>query len=106
VKYGLGNWLDAATSPDDHRFGHSLGAFGFLPFVDLDRPLFGAFMIKGAGGINDAALPVYQSMLASIAATLDQQACDHVETFDAVAGDGFESPIVDLTNTTAPAEEP
>jgi CubicO group peptidase (beta-lactamase class C family) len=96
VRYGLGNWLDAATSPDDHRFGHSLGAFGFFPFVDLDRPLFGVFMIQGPAGINDAALPVYQSMLTSIATTLDQQPCDRIETFDALAGDGFESPVVDL----------
>jgi CubicO group peptidase (beta-lactamase class C family) len=96
VRYGLGNWLDATRAPGAPPFAHSLGAFGFFPFVDVQRGLFGVFMIEGAAGINTLAMPAYTEMLVSIGAELDAQACDPVERFVGVAGDGFESPVVDL----------
>ena len=85
VHYGLGHWIEG----DLH---HSLGAFGFFPFVRTASGTYGVFMIRGPAGINDVALPAYRDMLAAI----DTGGCDPVERPDGVAGDGFEAPAVDL----------
>lgn len=95
VRYGLGNWLDPARIIDgEGARGHSLGAFGFFPFIDFERDLFGIFMIRGPAGINTSALPVYEQMLADIGSEFDSAACTEAVYFDGIAGDGFESPAV------------
>lgn len=96
VRYGLGNWLDASRAGPDDAFAHSLGAFGFFPFLDRRDGFFGVFMIEGAAGINDRALPVYLAMLDDIRAEFAASACDRIESFPGIAGDGFESARVAL----------
>jgi CubicO group peptidase (beta-lactamase class C family) len=98
IRYGLGNWLDDTRIVNaEGPFGHSLGLFGFFPFVDFERAVFGIFMLKGPAGFNDTALPVYEQMLASVGNELDAYDCDEIELFAAIAGDGFESPQVVLS---------
>lgn len=57
VRYGVGAWIDGIGGPDRPHFVHSLGAFGFMPWVDFERHVFGVFMIRGLGAINSAAIP-------------------------------------------------
>jgi CubicO group peptidase (beta-lactamase class C family) len=47
--YGLGEWLDV-QAPDGRPIQvSSPGAFGFRPWLNLDRGLFGVFMMRRAG---------------------------------------------------------
>ncbi len=90
IRYGLGNWI-APGPQGEPTFSHSLGAFGFFPWFDTSRGLYGAFMIRGGAGINDQAFPVYLQMVADITARFDAGGCTpitptdevFVETFDA-----------------------
>jgi hypothetical protein len=70
---------------------HSLGAFGFMPWVDFQREVFGVFMIRGGGAINAAAIPAYREMFAAIEAELDGRECGLVERFDEVFVDDLEA---------------
>jgi CubicO group peptidase (beta-lactamase class C family) len=96
LQYGLGNWLDPSRANPDQALGHSLGAFGFFPFVDFRDGIFGAFMIRAPSGINETALPVYEAMLLDIRNERGSNDCEPVEWFPDIAGDGFESPRVEL----------
>jgi hypothetical protein len=69
---------------------HSLGAFGFMPWVDFGREVFGVFMIRGFGAINGAAIPAYREMLAAIEADLDGGTCGWERRFDEVFVDDVE----------------
>jgi CubicO group peptidase (beta-lactamase class C family) len=89
VRYGLGAWLSTqAVAPS---LLHSLGAFGFLPWVDRERRLYGAFMIRGSGGVNDAAYPAYATMLAGIITEFDAAACTPIALEDGIFAAGFEA---------------
>lgn len=91
VRYGMGSWIDSARPPAQPALIHSLGAFGFFPWVDFDRQLFGVFMIRGAAGVNERSLPVYTGMLQSIAEDVDATGCTLIEAFDEIFVDGFGS---------------
>ena len=89
VRYGLGAWL--STQGDlAPALLHSLGAFGFMPWLDRERKLYGAFMIRGSGGVNDAAYPTYSAMLAGIIDEFDAATCTPVVAEDGILADGFE----------------
>jgi CubicO group peptidase (beta-lactamase class C family) len=91
VRYGLGAWIDGVGGPDRPRLVHSLGAFGFMPWVDFERKVFGVFMIRGFGAINTAAIPAYREMFATIEAELDAGTCGWEERFDEVFADDVEA---------------
>ena len=91
VRYGLGAWIDGIGGPDRPRFVHSLGAFGFMPWVDFEREVFGVFMIRGFGAINGAAIPAYRDMITAIEAELDGGTCGWEEHFDEVFVDDLEA---------------
>jgi len=91
VRYGLGAWIDGLGGPDRPRFVHSLGAFGFMPWVDFERRVFGVFMIRGFGAINSAAIPAYREMLAAIDAELATGTCGWEQRFDEVFVDDLEA---------------
>lgn len=91
VRYGFGAWIDGVGGPDRPRLVHSLGAFGFMPWVDFERRVFGVFMIRGAGAINSAAIPAYRDMLTSIEAQLTTATCGWEERFDEVFVDGLDT---------------
>jgi hypothetical protein len=91
VRYGVGAWIDGIGGPDRPHFVHSLGAFGFMPWVDFERHVFGVFMIRGLGAINSAAIPAYRDMLAAIEAELDGGTCAWVERFDELFVDDIEA---------------
>lgn len=86
VRYGLGQWLTGTQA----EFSHSLGAFGFFPWLNRTRESWGVFMVRGGAGFNTAAVPVYEQMLADIDADLASGSCDWVERFDEVLVGGFE----------------
>jgi CubicO group peptidase (beta-lactamase class C family) len=90
VRYGLGSWLYNDRPITEAPLIHSLGAFGFFPWVDFDREIFGIFMIKGNTGINDVAVNVYDAMLDSIKARYDASGCTPVELFDEIFVDAFD----------------
>ena len=90
VRYGLGSWLYNDRSSNQAPLIHSLGAFGFFPWVDFERRIYGVFMIKGDPGINDTAILVYDSMLASIKAEYDARACTPIEWEDEIFVGEFE----------------
>lgn len=90
IRYGIGAWLENEPGHDEATFLHSLGAFGFFPWVDRLRGLYGIFMIRGAAGINDSALPVYRQMLAAIDAETVAGACTPIEFEDEVFVGGFD----------------
>jgi CubicO group peptidase (beta-lactamase class C family) len=91
VRYGIGAWIDGVGGTARPRLVHSLGAFGFMPWVDFDREVFGVFMIRGFGAINSAAIPAYREMFAAIEAQLDARECGLVERFDEVFVDDFDA---------------
>lgn len=90
VRYGLGSWLygprDAARPP----LVHSLGAFGFFPWIDFESNRFGVFMVRAtAATYNANAIPIYLRMVDSINAELNT-GCEHIERFEEIWVDGFE----------------
>ncbi|UXI68952.1 serine hydrolase domain-containing protein [Tahibacter amnicola] len=87
VRYGLGSWMIGERPPGEAPLIHSLGMFGFMPWVDLEKHRFGVFMIRGDAGVNDRAWPVYQQMLTDIGTAFDQ-GCSPVEWFDEIFGAG------------------
>lgn len=91
VRYSLGAWLYNDQRPADAPpLIHSLGAFGFFPWVDFQREVYGVFMIQGNTGINNFAVPVYDAMLDSIKAQLDAASCTPIEWSDEIFVGEFE----------------
>lgn len=81
VGYGLGGWIVPSRPDTQLPLMHSLGAFGFFPFVDFERGLFGAFMIRGQNSVHSRALPVYLEMLDAVFAQFDDDDFDPIEPF-------------------------
>lgn len=90
VLYGLGSWHDNTRPQTDRPLIHSLGAFGFFPWVDFKHGLYGVFMIRGLPGINTRGFDIYLSMLQSIRDEVSNQQCDRIETEIDVFADGGE----------------
>lgn len=90
VRYSLGAWLYNDRPLDAPPLIHSLGAFGFFPWVDFQREIYGVFMIQGSTGINNIAVPVYDAMLESIKTTVDTNACTPIEWTDEIFFGEFE----------------
>lgn len=91
IKYGVGSWLEPNRPVNQAALIHSLGAFGFFPWVDFERGLFGIFMLRGGAGINSAAYPSYLRMLSDIASEADSLNCGLVDSFDEILNAGFEA---------------
>ncbi len=91
VRYSVGSWIEPDRPTSQAPLIHSLGAFGFFPWVDFHRGLFGIFMVRGNAGINNTAFQSYTQMLTSIAAESDSGSCTPVELFDEVLNAGFEA---------------
>ena len=90
VLYGIGSWLDNTRPLTDRPLIHSLGAFGFFPWVDFREGLYGVFMIRGQPGINARGFAVYLDMLQAIRDEVGSAQCDRVETVDDVFAEGME----------------
>jgi CubicO group peptidase (beta-lactamase class C family) len=91
VRYGLGSWIEPGREAGRPPLIHSLGAFGFMPWVDFEAGLFGVFMLRGLPGINLRAFPVYTQMLAALRTAAEVPPCTVFERFPALFGDGFET---------------
>lgn len=90
VRYGLGSWHEGTRAAGQAPLIHSLGAFGFFPWLDTGNGRYGVVMVRGGANYNAAAVPVYFSMLTSIQNELNT-GCDPVVLDDDLLGAGFES---------------
>ncbi len=90
VLYGMGSWLDNTRPLADRPLIHSLGAFGFFPWVDFREGLYGIFMIRGLPGINTRGFDVYLGMLQAIRDEVESAQCGLTETVDDVFAEGME----------------
>ncbi|TDR45754.1 CubicO group peptidase (beta-lactamase class C family) [Tahibacter aquaticus] len=90
VHYGLGNWIDpqAGAALPLHS---SLGAFGFFPWLDRQRKLYGVFMLRGGTAINSLAYPEYRQMIDDARQVVDSSACTPEIVEDYILRDGFDS---------------
>jgi CubicO group peptidase (beta-lactamase class C family) len=92
IKYGFGGWLQPSVNAPlgAPPLMHSLGAFGYFPWVDFRRNIFGVFMIRGAPGINGLALPAYLDMLTALETAIATDNCPVSERTDPILTDAFE----------------
>ncbi|MEO8010140.1 MAG: serine hydrolase domain-containing protein [Dokdonella sp.] len=90
VRYSLGAWLDTVPGEALPSFLHSLGAFGFFPWFDRERGLFGVFMIRSFPGINFTALPTYLAMISDMRAEFAANTCVPIEPSDEIFASEFE----------------
>ncbi len=91
VRYSFGSWLYNDRPLDQAPLIHSLGAFGFFPWVDFERKIYGVFMIQGNLGVNNVAVGTYDTMLSSIKSEFDASACTPILWEDEIFIDGFEA---------------
>lgn len=102
TEYGIGDWIEPAptsASPDAPVI-HSIGAFGYAPWVDFSNHTFGIVMLFAPNQAGQGSpLPSgYLSRLAleNIVQAVRQQLADNggtchaSETFDAVFADGYD----------------
>jgi hypothetical protein len=68
--YGLGEWIDAVDAGGSATQVSSVGASGFLPWVDLKRGIVGIVMFPSRGAGDSywypAALKVQQQVAAAV----------------------------------------
>jgi CubicO group peptidase (beta-lactamase class C family) len=91
VRYALGSWIEPTSFSTQLPTLSSLGAFGFFPWLDRSRGLYGVFMIRGGANVNELARPAYEAMMASAQHIVDQQACEVLEWPLMIRIDSFES---------------
>lgn len=91
LRYSLGSWIEGDADPGAPPLIHSLGAFGFMPWVDFESGLFGVFMLRGLPGINTRALPVYRELIVELTQAASAPACVPFEHFPAVFAGDFET---------------
>lgn len=91
VRYALGSWIEPTSLSTQLPTLSSLGAFGFFPWLDRSRGLYGVFMIRGGANINELARPAYEAMMASAQQIVDQQVCEVLEWPLMIRIDSFES---------------
>lgn len=90
LRYALGNWIESAPDAAGLATHSSLGAFGFFPWLDRTRGLYGVFMLRGGANINATARPVYLQMLQDARVLADSGTCTPVRTDDPILRDGFD----------------
>lgn len=88
VHYALGNWINPAPGAA-LPLHHSLGAFGFFPWLDRQRGLYGVFLLRGGGGINGLAYPAYLQMVDAARQVVDTQHCTAELVHDSILRDDF-----------------
>ncbi len=91
VRYGLGSWIEPSSISAELPTLSSLGAFGFFPWLDRARGVYGVFMIRGGINVNELARPAYETMMSSTQQIVDQQACAVLEWPMTIRVDSFES---------------
>lgn len=90
LRYALGNWIESVPDAAGLATHSSLGAFGFFPWLDRTRGLYGVFMLRGGATINASARPVYLQMLEDVRVLADSGACTPLRTEDPILRDTFE----------------
>lgn len=90
LRYALGNWIETVADANGLATHSSLGAFGFFPWIDRTRGLYGVFMIRGGTNVNATARPVYLQMMEQARALADSGTCTTTDITDAILRDGFD----------------
>jgi len=90
LHYALGNWIQSAPDAAGLATHSSLGAFGFFPWLDRTRGLYGVFMLRGGANINASARPVYLQMLQDARVLADSGACTPIRIEDPILRDSFD----------------
>ncbi|SDD19676.1 serine hydrolase domain-containing protein [Aquimonas voraii] len=90
VRYGLGSWFIPQRPAGRAPLIHSLGAFGFMPWIDFEAGLFGVFMVRGAPGINTRLMSDYEALFVELRAAAEASGCREFERFDSVFADDLE----------------
>jgi len=74
TRYGIGAWLEeVAPGGSVYQIG-SGGAFGFAPWIDLDRNVAGVFMVVN---LMENVFPGVQQIKAAVRTAVDTTPCDH-----------------------------
>lgn len=87
ANHGVGNGSHILSAPP---LLHSLGAFGYFPWVDFRRNIFGVFMIRGTAGVDSTVLPAHLDMLAAVEAAIASGGCVESEFSNPMWVDAFE----------------
>lgn len=90
VRYGLGSWFIPQRPAERAPLIHSLGAFGFMPWIDFEAGLFGVFMVRGLPGINTRLMSDYEALFIELRAAAEAPGCSEFERFDSVFADDLE----------------
>lgn len=74
TRYGIGEWREELR-PDGSAYQiGSGGAFGFAPWIDLDRNVAGVFMVVN---LMENVFPGVQQLKAAVRAAVDNTPCNH-----------------------------
>jgi CubicO group peptidase (beta-lactamase class C family) len=74
TRYGIGAWLEE-VSPGGRAYQiGSGGAFGFAPWIDLDRNVAGVFMVVN---LMENVFPGVQQIKAAVRTAVDNTPCNH-----------------------------
>ncbi|MFY8134113.1 MAG: serine hydrolase domain-containing protein [Aquimonas sp.] len=90
IRYGLGSWFLPQRPPTRPPLIHSLGAFGFMPWIDFEAGLFGVFMVRGLPGINTRLISDYEALFVELRTAAETPGCSEFERFDVVFADDLE----------------
>jgi CubicO group peptidase (beta-lactamase class C family) len=90
VRYGLGSWFIPQRPANRPPLIHSLGAFGFMPWIDYEAGLFGVFMVRGLPGINTRIIADYEALWEELRAAAAAPDCAESTLFNGVFADGME----------------
>lgn len=92
VRYAMGSWIEPATEDASRPLLSSPGAFGFFPWVDRARGVYGVHMIRGQPGRGDVLRPVHEQIMLDARGIVAAGGCTPVEPADALFVDAFEAP--------------
>jgi len=68
-RYGIGNWIEMPTVPFGEQFDNSsLGAFGFSPWIDWNRSIGGAIVVRST---TQKVAPTYFAVKKHLRAAID-----------------------------------
>jgi CubicO group peptidase (beta-lactamase class C family) len=93
VRYGIGCWREVIDETGGIREANSQGAFGFSPWIDVDRNLAGVLAVKSR---ISRVIPVYLEMKEIIREIIDTEARESVQQNGSIWIKGLFNPENDL----------
>lgn len=85
-RYGIGNWIEMPTAPFGDQFDNSsLGAFGFSPWIDWNRSIGGAIVVRST---TQKVAPTYFAVKKHLRAGIDSVQTPTTYTVTVTSGYG------------------